>query len=275
MSWLLNWRQTVWITVLVSLLWSGGLVRVAPAGQEQLAGWWLGQVQQSGYGHQPSEWVTRRVNIPVWLAQGQAWAVVGGWLGLTLGLGWQIWSGGSSLWSCGLLTLASHQVRTGVQRLAAWQRWEAEEMVWAGLVETVTELSARPPEPGGMTIQARHLSTSEAEGLPELKERAVSPAEEMGRLLAELVADQPLGTNLGAVTVYVDAGQRQSAGEPGGHLSRPAAHGLGSSGQPAGVGGLCRGPLADRRLTDPLAGSSRGGRAVARASAGRLSGQSH
>ena len=197
MSWLLNWRQTVWITVLVSLLWSGGLVRVAPAGQEQLAGWWLGQVQQSGYGHQPSEWVTRRVNIPVWLAQGQAWAVVGGWLGLTLGLGWQIWSGGSSLWSCGLLTLASHQVRTGVQRLAAWQRWEAEEMVWAGLVETVTELSARPPEPGGMTIQARHLSTSEAEGLPELKERAVSPAEEMGRLLAELVADQPLGTNLG------------------------------------------------------------------------------
>lgn len=55
MIWLLNWRQTVWITVLVSLLWSGGWVRVAPTGQDQLAGWWVGQVQQSGYGHQPSE----------------------------------------------------------------------------------------------------------------------------------------------------------------------------------------------------------------------------
>ena len=164
MIWLLNWRQTVWITVLVSLLWSGGLVRVAPAGQEQLAGWWLGQVQQSGYGHQPSEWVRRRVRVPVWLGQGQAWAGVGGWLGVTLGLGWQLWSEGGSLWSWGLLTLASHQLRTGVGRLAVWQRWEAEEMAWAALAERVTELSARPTEPEGMTTQARHRSASEAEG---------------------------------------------------------------------------------------------------------------
>lgn len=199
MIWLLNWRQTVWSILLVSLLWSGGLFRVAPTGQAELAGWWLGQVQQSGYGSQMSEWVTRRVSVPLWVVQGQAWAVVGGWLGLTVGLGWQIWSGGGSLWSCGLLTLASHQVRTGIQRVAVWQRWEADEMVWAALVETVTEMSASQQELSGVTTQARRLSASEAELLPELKDtaEAVSPAEEMGRLLAELVADQPIGTNLG------------------------------------------------------------------------------
>lgn len=42
MMWLLNWRQTVWSILLVSLLWSDGLFRVAPAGQEQWAGWWVG-----------------------------------------------------------------------------------------------------------------------------------------------------------------------------------------------------------------------------------------
>lgn len=185
--------------MLVSLLWSGGLFRGVPAEQEQVAGWWVGQVQQSGYGNPMSEWVRRRVSVPVRVMQGQAWAVVGGWLGLSVGLGWQIWSGGGSGWSWGLLTLVSHQVRTGMQRVLAWQRWEADELVWAMLAETASELSVSQHELSGVTTQARRLLSSEAELLPEVEGSAavVSPAEEMGRLLVELVADQPCGTNLG------------------------------------------------------------------------------
>jgi hypothetical protein len=110
-----------------------------------------------------------------------------------------MWGEGGDLWSWALLTVASHQMRTGIQRMAAWQGGAADEMVWAALVETVTEMSVSQQEPNGLTTLARRLSASAAELQPELKETAEvgSPAEAMGRLLAELVADQPIGTNRG------------------------------------------------------------------------------
>lgn len=199
MIWLLKWRQTVGIVLLVSLVWSSGLIRVAPDGRARLAGWWLGQAQQSGYGHQMSEWMERRVNVPRWVAQSQAWAVVGGWLGVTLGVGWQIWAGGGTLWGCGLLTLASHQMRTGLQRVAEWRRWEAVELAWPVRVETVTERPADQSDLAGVMTMARRLSASEAERQAELvaEAEAASPAWDMGRMLAQLVAGQHIGTNLG------------------------------------------------------------------------------
>lgn len=196
MIWLLKWRQTVWSILLVSLLWSGGLFRVDPAGQEQWAGWWLEEVQQSGYGYQRSKWVTGRVSVPLWVVQGQAWAVLGGWLGLTVGLSWQIWGEGGNLWSCGLLTLASHQVRTGIEGVVSWQCRAADDAL---MVELVTEMTVSQNEPNGVTTLARRLSANETERQAGLKHtgEAVSPTQEMGRLLAELVVDLPLGTNLG------------------------------------------------------------------------------
>lgn len=72
MIWLLKWRQPVSVMLLVSLIWSSGLLSVPPSGREWLAGWWLGNVQGSGYNHCQSEWVKRRVRIPWWLMQ--SWA---------------------------------------------------------------------------------------------------------------------------------------------------------------------------------------------------------
>src|SRR5512136_104719 len=113
MIWLLKWQQTVWLILLISLVWSSGVISVAPDGREGLAGWWLME-QQSRYGHRQREWGEQRVRVPLWLAQGYAWAVVGGWTGVMLGLGWQIWEAGGTLWSCAVVTVASHQVRTGL-----------------------------------------------------------------------------------------------------------------------------------------------------------------
>jgi hypothetical protein len=186
MIWLLNWRHTLWTLLLVSLLWSSG---PAPTGPEQLAGWWLGQMQQSGYGAQPREWASRRVKVPVWLAQGQSWAAAGGWLGLTLGLGWQIWQEGGELWRCGVWVLASHQLRSAVEQMAAWQQWQATEQLWAEVSESVAAL------PVGWVSQARSLDEQQPEG--QVIAPGLTPAEEMGRLLAELVVNLPVGTNLG------------------------------------------------------------------------------
>jgi hypothetical protein len=140
--------------------------------------------------------------VPLWVAQGWAWAVVGGWLGVTVGLGWQIWEAGGTLWSCGLLTLASHQVRTGLQQVAEWRGWEKAELAWLGVVETVTETADWPTGEinlDGVSILARQLSASESEPLAEIEEEAAaaSPVWEMGRTLAQLVAGQKIGTNLG------------------------------------------------------------------------------
>jgi hypothetical protein len=208
MIWLLQWRQTVWVILLVGLVWSSGLISIAPEGRERLAGWWLRE-EQSNYGHGPREWVERRVRVPLWLAQGYAWAVVGGWTGVTLAMGWQIWDAGGTLWSCAVVIVASHQVRTGLNRVAEVRRWAAAEGVWQALVESCnepqeppsseTELQGRvslarpgrvqPPDP----VEA---ADQPAEASPEIK-ADLSPAKIMGQALAQLVARQAIGTNRG------------------------------------------------------------------------------
>ena len=209
MIWLLKWRQSVWVVLLVGLVWSNGLISGSPAGRERLAGWWLMQDQQNGYGHWQSEWVERRVRLPLWLVQGWTWAVVGGWLGVTLSVGCQIWGAGGSLWSCGLLTIASHQVRTGLNRMVELRRWEATELAWGAVVETVNETAERQAsQPGlkGLVSLARLAATSEQHEIELVDTQpegtaAVEPTQsspwEMGQRLAQLVAGLPIGTNLG------------------------------------------------------------------------------
>jgi len=205
MIWLLKWQQTVWIILLVSLVWSSGVISVPAEGRERLAGWW----QQSGDGPGQREWVERRVKEPLWLAQGYAWAVVGAWTGVSLGLGWQIWGAGSSLWSCVLLTVASHQVRTGLNRVAEVRRWAAAELVWQEVVASFNEPEQEPikeMEVRGMVSLARQglvkkpdkveAADQPAEACPEIEPKP-SPAKVMGQALAQLVAGQPIGTNLG------------------------------------------------------------------------------
>jgi len=208
MIWLLNWRQSVWGILLVGLVWSNGLLTDVPAGRERLAGWWLME-EQSSYGHGQREWVERRMRVPLWLAQGYAWAVVGGWTGVTLGMGWQIWGAGGTLWSCAVVTVASHQVRTGLKRVAEVRRWEAAALAWQEMVESCNEPEEQPvsqTEMKGMVSLARQgivqkpdqveTADKQAEAPPEI-EAGQSPAKAMGQALAQLVAGQPIGTNLG------------------------------------------------------------------------------
>lgn len=208
MIWLLKWQQTVWVILLVSLVWSSGVISVSPDGRERLAGWWLME-EQSSNGYRPREWVERRVKVPLWLAQEYAWAVVGGWTGISLAIGWQIWRAGGSLWSCGLLTLASHQVRTGLNRVAEVQQWEAAELAWQEMVASFNEPEEQPVsemEVRGLVSLARQgivrqsdkveVADQPAEACPEIEPKP-SPAKAMGQALAQLVAGQPIGTNLG------------------------------------------------------------------------------
>ncbi len=56
--WLVKWRQTIGLVLLVSLVWgSGG--QEQPEGLERLSGWWVATEQGSGYGQWSSEWVQR------------------------------------------------------------------------------------------------------------------------------------------------------------------------------------------------------------------------
>jgi len=170
-----------------------------------LAGWWLME-DQSGNGHRPRQWVERRVKVPLWWVQGYAWVVVGGWTGVSLGMGWQIWGAGGTVWSYGLLTLASHQVRTGLNRVAEIRRWEAAEVAWQQMVanfnEPPQEQLVSETEVKGMVSLARQgivhksdkakATDKQAAGCPEIE-----PAQAMGQALAQLVAGQHIGTNLG------------------------------------------------------------------------------
>ncbi len=208
MIWLLKWQQTVWIILLATLVGSSGMISVSPEGRERLAGWWLRE-EQSNYGHGLREWVERRVSVPLWLAQGYAWAVVGGWTGVTLAMGWQIWGAGGTLWSCAVVTVASHQVRTGLNRVAAVRRWAGAEQAWQELGASFNEPAEQPvheTEVRGRVSLARQglveppdpveAADQPAEAPPE---RAVgpSPAKTMGQALAQLVEGQQVGTNRG------------------------------------------------------------------------------
>jgi len=203
MIWLLmKWRQTVWIILLVSLVWSSGVISVPFEGRERLAGWWLME-EQSGYGHGQREWAKRRVRVPLWLAKGYAWVVVGGWTGVSLGVGWQIWGAGGTLWSCGLLTVASHQVRTGLNRVAEVRQWEAAELAWQTVMESFNEPGKEQAGETGVTGMVALARQGAEAGLdrqvetPPVVEPDQSPAKAMGQSLAQLVEGQHIGTNLG------------------------------------------------------------------------------
>jgi hypothetical protein len=117
-------------------------------------------------------------------------------------MGWQIWGTGSSLWSCGLLTVASHQVRTGLNRVAEVRRWEAAELAWQEMMGSFNEPEEQPiskTEVSGMVSLARQGFVRKAdEGTQTLeREPDQSPAMAMGQALAQLVDGQHIGTNLG------------------------------------------------------------------------------
>jgi hypothetical protein len=198
LMWLVKWRQTVGLVVLVSLVWGSGVLG-RPEAQERLGGWWLAQEQ--GRGHWPHEWDQHRLVVPLWLVQGWAWAEAGGWLGVMISVGWLSWREGGNLWSWGVLTLVSHQVRTAVGQVADLRRWEAMEMAWGEVLETVSVTEppgwltlarlAPTPEPG----RGNPLEPTAEPGAVSLV--AQTPAEVMGQSLVSLVEDLPIGTNLG------------------------------------------------------------------------------
>ncbi len=198
MIWLLKWRQTVWIILLVSLVWSSGVISVPPDGQEQLAGWWLME-EQSGYGHGQRKWVKRQVSVPLWLAKWSAWGVVGGWTGVSLGVGWQIWTTGGTVWSSGLLTVAGHQVRTGLNRVAEVRHWEAAELTWQTMKESFDEAVAEQTSETGMTGMLSLARQGVETGMDKQEESSaqVEPAQVMGQSIAQLVTEQHIGTNQG------------------------------------------------------------------------------
>jgi len=203
MIWLLKWQQTVWMILLVSLVGSSGMISVPAEGQERLGGWWLLE-EQSGYGQGQREWVEQRVRVPLRLAQGYAWAVVGVWTGVTLGMSWQIWRTEGTLWSWVVVTLVSHQVRTGLTQVAEVRRWAAAEVAWQELVDSLTEPEGQPVsetkemEMLSLTRSARFgEAVDRPTAAPAEREADLSPAEVMGQTLAQLVEGQHIGTNLG------------------------------------------------------------------------------
>ena len=196
MIWLLKWQQTVWLILLTSLVWSSGGISVPADGREWLAGWWLME-QQSSYGFGQREWVERRVRVPLWLAQGYAWAVVGGWTGVTLAMGWQIGAAGGTLWSCAVVTVASHQVRTGLNRVAEVRRWQTAELAWQELVASFNAPQEQPISETaleGVVSLARQRKVQKpdkveatdqpAEAPPKL-EASQTPTTAMGQALAQ------------------------------------------------------------------------------------------
>lgn len=197
MIWLLKWRQTLWMVMLVSLLWRGGLRGHTTEGAERLAGWWRAEAEQSGYGYWQSEWVRQRVRVPRWLEQGWLWVAIGAWGGVSLTLVWQMWSGEAGLIPSWGLVWASHQARTKLRQLRELGHREERRAVWQNVV--AAELK-------GAITQARLVTPEE-----EREGRAIeslwpgkagpqtgqSPQWAMGHSLAQLVADLPVGTNQG------------------------------------------------------------------------------
>jgi len=198
LSWFPEWRQTFYLALLVSLLWSGGLLYKARDGKERLAGWWRAETEQNAQGYLQTEWSRRQVKVPVWLEQGRVWALTGVWLGISLATGWQIWGGKAGLMSIGGLILATHQLRSSLHRLGELRRQdEAIAVRQAIKVSCAVE-------------QARLTAFDEkgaAEGLREAVLSATpaaqtgSPAQEMTRSLAKLVEELPVGTNLGLLHI--------------------------------------------------------------------------
>lgn len=188
---LLQWRQSVWGILLVGLVWSSGLISVAPAGRERLAGWWLME-EQSSYGHGLPEWVERRVRGPLWWAQGYAWAVVGGWTGVTLAMGWQMWGAGGTLWSCAVVTVASHQVRTGLNRVVEVRRWAGAEQTWQELGASFNETEVR-----GLVSLARQGLVEQPDPVEAADKPAEAPpARAVGQSPAKTMG-QAIGTDQG------------------------------------------------------------------------------
>jgi len=192
--WLLKWRQTFYLTLLVSLLWSGGLRLNSHEGEERLAAWWRAETERSAQGYLQAEWGQQRISVPVWLEQSQTCVLVGIWVGVSLALGWEIGLGEGGVIQSGLLILASHQIRSKLEYLkkrqgqeeaiAIWQNVVAEELSYA--VEQARVASLDKKEEGEEQSEARSTG---------------SPALEMGQSLAQLVEDLPLGTNLGLLHV--------------------------------------------------------------------------
>ena len=186
--WLLNWRQTFYLTLLVSLLWSGSLVFNAGGGEERLAAWWHAEVEQSAYGHLQIEWSRRSVRAPVWLERSRVWTLTGGWVGVSAVMVWQIWGGEAGMLKIAALVWATHQLRSVLGALVsqeltiAWRKEASEVLDYA-----VTQ--ARLAE----------LGDTEASASPALQARM--PELEMAQSLAQLVEDLPVGTNLGLLHV--------------------------------------------------------------------------
>lgn len=192
--WLLKWRQTVYLTLLVSLLWSGGLRLNSHEGEERLAAWWRAETERSAQGYLQAEWGQQRISVPVWLEQSQTCVLVGIWVGVSLALGWQIGLGEGGVIQSGLLILASHQIRSKLEYLKKRQGQEEAIAIWQNVV--AEELSYA-------VEQARVESLDKKEDGEEQSEARFtgSPALEMGQSLAQLVEDLPLGTNLGLLHV--------------------------------------------------------------------------
>lgn len=199
MIWLQKWQQSLLVVLLVGLVWSSGLVNNTHTGQEQLGGWWLAQEQQSGHGHLQSRWVERQVRVPLWLVQGRSWVAMVAWLGLILSLVWPLWGERGTFWSYAVVVYASHRVVAEWKRLAELRRLAQAELAWQMKHEEVisTSQAAEMEQPAPAEPQAGLETTEKSVKAGSTPQSAQSPALEMGRMLAELVERQPIGTNLG------------------------------------------------------------------------------
>ncbi len=196
--WLLKWRQMVWVTLLVSLLWSSGLMCSTREGEERLAGWWRTEEMGRGNGHLQVRVSKRQVRVPAWLEQGMAWGEIGAWVGVSLSLSWQVGLGGSNATQIIVLIIASHQVRNKVLHLREVRYREEAMAVWQNMV--MSELQATMAQ-ARVVLPDEEKELRAKEGLCcEKSGRQTgqqSPALEMGQSLANLVEDLPIGTNLG------------------------------------------------------------------------------
>jgi len=195
--WLLNWRQTFTLALLVSLLWGGGLLPNTHNREERLAGWWRAGIEQSAHGHLQAGWSRQRVSAPAWLEKSLGWTWTGFWVGVSLASLWQIWKGEASLLQSSVLVLSTHQLRNSLRRLKDLREQEEALVIWRNLT---AELSACP------TAQARLVTPDEESEDKALSEASAGlssgePALEMAQNLAQLVEDLPVGTNLGLLHV--------------------------------------------------------------------------
>lgn len=185
--WLLKWRQTLRVVLLVSLMFSAG------DREEGLAAWW-----RSGQGHLQVSVSRRRVEVPGWLQQGGMWATTGAWAGVSLAAIWQLRAGEiEPLISGFMLVIATHQVRNNGYHLREMRYQEVELAVWQNLARV---------EQNATIAQARLTSEEEKESVEAqesvLGEKGTWPNGqsallEMGQSLAQLVEELPIGTNLG------------------------------------------------------------------------------